>query len=138
MTALPNALRIPEVKQFQLPKIPTQQERHSYESSATLINLLGARIKEWRKAIPKDAEAVILAILANGTVIDAHRLVAQGHHGIVIEETLFSPDDSPGASPCMVVTQANLQLLCYVRQVPERREPRVTGFGVADADESTA
>jgi hypothetical protein len=135
-TALPNALRIPEV---QLPKIPTEEERHSYESSAMLINLLAARIKEWRKAIPKDAEAVIWAILANGMVIDVHRLVAQGHHGIVVEGTLLSPDDSPDASPCMVVAhQANLQLLCYVRQVPEPREPRVIGFGVADTDEPTA
>ncbi|PYK08412.1 MAG: hypothetical protein DME61_09930 [Verrucomicrobia bacterium] len=142
-TGLPNALRIPEVKSVPSPWTgrpkPTQEEQHYYESSATLIKFLEARIKEWRKAIPKDAEAVVLGILANGTVIDAHHLVAQGHHGIVIEGVLFSPDDSSGASPCMVVAhQANLQLLCYVRQVPKPRRPRVIGFGVVDADESTA
>src|SRR5262249_32994163 len=96
--------------------------------------LLAARVKEWRKAIPKDAEPVILAILANGTVIDAHRVSPQGHHGVLIEGTLFSPDD---ASPCIVVAhQANLQLLCYIRKVLEPREPRVIGFGVpGGADE---
>jgi hypothetical protein len=139
LTGLPNALRIPEVKPFQLPEIPNEEQRHSYESSARLIKLLAARINEWRKAIPKDAEPVILAILANGTVIDAHRLVPQGHHGIGIEGTLFSQDDSPNASPCMVVAhQANLQLLCYVRKVPKPRKPRVIGFGGADTDKSTA
>jgi hypothetical protein len=71
--------------------------------------LLAARVKEWRKAIPKDAEPVILAILANDTVVDAHRISPQGHHGVLIEGTLFSPDDASGASPCIVVAhQANL------------------------------
>jgi hypothetical protein len=130
---LPNALRIPEIK------IPTEQDRHGYESASTLIRLLAARIKEWRKAIPKDAEPVILAILANGTVVDAHRVSPQGHHGILIEGTLFSPGNASGGSPCMVVAhQANLQLLCYVRQVLEAREPRPIGFGVPGADDEKA
>ena len=107
---LPNALRIPDIE---LPKISTEQERHVYESSLALIRRLAARIKAWKTAIPKDAEAVILAILANGTVIEARRLSSEGHHGIVIEGTLFSPEDATGAAPCMVLAhQANLQLLC--------------------------
>lgn len=103
---------------FELPRIPTEEEKHAYESSGTLIRRLAMTIRMWRQQIPKDAQPVILAILANGTPVRVSRLIQEGHNGIIVEGKVAD-------SQCLVLAhQATLQLLCYVEHMEKPEKER--------------
>lgn len=136
MNRLPNlnlerAIRMPEIH---IPRMPTPEEQHAYESAGALIRRLAVRIRLWQTQIPKDAQPVILAILANGASIRVSRLIQDGHNGIIVEGTLND-------SPCMVLAhQGTLQLLCYVEQMQKPEKEKIPiGFqyqGKEQDDES--
>ena len=112
---LDRALAMPR---FEIPRMPTEEEKHAYESSGALIRRLAITINMWRGQVPKDAQPVILAILANGTPVRVSRLVQEGHNGIIV-------DGKVGDSPCLVLAhQATLQLLCYVEQMQKPEKER--------------
>ena len=107
-----------DVPHFEIPRVKTEEEKHAYESSGLLIRRLAMTIRMWRQQIEKDAQPVILAMLANGTTVRVARLVQEGHSGIIV-------DGKVGDSPCLLLAhQATLQLLCYVERIEKPEEKR--------------
>ena len=103
---------------FEIPRMPTEEEKHAYASSGAMIRRLAMTIRMWRKQIPKDAQPVILAILANGTPVRVSRLIQEGHNGVIVEGEVAN-------SPCLVLAhQATLQLLCYVEHMEKPENKR--------------
>ncbi|MCH8012905.1 MAG: hypothetical protein IIA61_13325 [Candidatus Marinimicrobia bacterium] len=117
---------LPRIEPFEFPptEIPTEKEKHEYESSRVFIKRLSQRIRLWRKKIPEDAQPVILAILSNGTQIKIHGLYEEGHNGIAIAGKIDNTD-------CLLLThQNNLQILCYIYRVEEEKDKFKIGFRV--------
>ena len=114
------SLQIPHIE---MPRFPTKEEQHAYESSGELLKRLAGTIKKWRMTIPKDAQPVVIAILSNGSAVRASRLIQEGHHGVRVEGVI-------GDSPCMVLAHQNtIQLLCYVEHMENPEKERSTiGF----------
>jgi hypothetical protein len=107
----------------------SHEKINDYRSSGELIRSLANTIKQWRKHMPKDAEPAIVAMLNGGLQVQVTRLVQESFHGIRIEGTA-------GGNPCMVLShQSNIELLCYVQQVPEEEPERRIGF-VIDGEET--
>ena len=105
------------------------QQVNDYRSAGGLIKSLANTIRAWRQHLPQDAEPAIVAILNGGLQISVSRLVQESFHGIRIE-------GSAGGNPCMVLThQNNVELLCYIEQVPAEAPQRKIGF-IVDGHES--
>ena len=124
--SLGRAMAMPRI---QIPPMPTEEEKHAYESSGALIKRLAITIRAWRQQIPQDAQPAILAILANGTAVRVSRLIQEGHNGVIVDGKV---DDSP----CLVLAhQSTLQLLCYIEHMEKPdRERLPIGFHYTGAD----
>jgi len=127
-----NAMQMPTIPA--MPRMPTTEERHAFESAGELLRRLALRIKLWQRVMPKDSQPVILAIMANGTPIRVTKLIEEGHNGIIVEGKIDN-------SPCMMLAHQNtLQLLCYVEQMSEpEKEKAPIGFqyqGQQEGEES--
>jgi hypothetical protein len=95
------------------------------ESNATrLTDHLGSF--ELKQPGPKYAQPVILAVLANGVLIEAHEFSEAGHHGIAIRGRL-----ADGSECLMLVHQASLQLLCRVVKTEDVKQRYPIGFRYA-------
>lgn len=118
---------IPRIALPKLPRMPTIEERHAYESSGALLSRLIVRVRAWRAKCPKDAQPVIWAVLPNGTVINVSSLGDEGHNGVVITGTLGEKEDE-----CMFLAhQSSLGLLCFIQKTREEKKRYRIGFSVA-------
>lgn len=92
-------------------------------SASGLLEELDMVVRAWREKVPPDAQVVILAILASGTVIEARDFSDAGPNGIAITARLSDGGD------CLVLThQASLQLLCRVVKIENPKERYSIGF----------
>ena len=89
-------------------------------SASGLLEALDTLVGQWRKELPPDAQPVILVVLTNGVVIEAHDFAEAGHNGIGIRGRL-----GDGSDCLVVVHQSSLQLLCRVVKTenPQQRYP---------------
>ncbi len=109
-------LALPKIVDISKIKIPTEAEKHFYESSGALIKHLAERIEFWKKSIQENSQPVILVILSNGVKIRAENLTQQGHNGIIIEGTIEEHH-------CMILAhQATLQILCYIEKIKDKKQ----------------
>jgi hypothetical protein len=113
------AVEMPRVY-MNMPKPPTDAERHGFESSAEFIRRLTNRISLWRAQLQPGVQPVILALLSNGLVIRVRSISEEGHNGIGIEGR---QEGGAGADYLILTHQANLQLLCYVEKAAELAPP---------------
>ena len=101
-----------------------KEKQRSEDSAGVLVSRLAAQVRRWQTSLPDDKQSIIVAVLANGTVIPVSRLESDGHHGLVIHGDL---DDSP----CMIVShQNNLTLLCTTTDKKSERDGRQIEFYV--------
>ncbi|MDD5141335.1 MAG: hypothetical protein PHY43_13875 [Verrucomicrobiales bacterium] len=119
-------LRIPAMNYppIQHIRMPTNEERHKFESAGVMVSRLAARINHWKKQLPQNQQAVVLAVLANGACVNVKQLSQESHHGILIEGDI-------DGSPCLLLChQDTLQILCYVEEVKKEEQRREIGFHV--------
>ena len=117
---------------FEIPKLPTNEERHAYESAGVLIERLAKRIEHWQSSLPEDAQPVILAVLPSGATVRVLSLAQESHHGIAITGLVENNE-------CLLLThQATLQLLCYVEIITAESPRRPIGFYVQSQATSSA
>lgn len=95
---------------------------HEKGSAKSLIVALSKEVRAWQGRLPADEQLIISAHLADGSVIDVHRVRAEGYSGIVIEGTLKG-------KRCLVAAHhATLQLVCYIEKVEKEEDRRTIGF----------
>ena len=100
---------------------PSSEEAHRYESAGALLDRLERTVKEWRAKLPPDAQPLIEAIVPGGWVV-VSEFVEQGHNGIAIR-------GKAGDRDCLLlVHQANLQLLCTIEKLDDRKQRTTIGF----------
>ena len=100
---------------------PTREESHEFESAGALLDRIERTIKEWRAKLPSDAQPLIEAIVPGGWIV-VSEFVEQGHNGIAIR-------GKAGDRDCLLlVHQANLQLLCTIDKLDEKKPPATIGF----------
>ena len=124
MPSLPSfehAYHFPEIE------IPSLEESHDYESSALLLERLAARIRgPWRQKLPEDAQPVVVALLPNTGTVRVVDLAEEGHNGVAIKGKIGDSD-----TECLLlVHQNNLQLLCFIEKVVEKKKRYRIGFSI--------
>jgi hypothetical protein len=113
-----------DISRFNMPEIPSIEDRHSYESSKDLIQSVIATIRQWKKSQPDTCQPAVLALLHGGVQIEVISLTNVSFHGLRIEGVL-------GGRPCVVLThQSTVQLLCYPAEPVKDRPRRKIGFCV--------
>lgn len=106
-----------DISRFEMPAMPSMEERHSYESSKNLIQSVVATIRQWKKSQPDAYQPAVMALLHGGVQIEVCSLTNVSFHGLRIEGLL-------GGRPCIVLAhQATVQLLCYPAE-PAKEQPR--------------
>ena len=119
--SLPGITGMPDIGEI-LAHMPAESQ-HRFESAGEFVKRLAHRVQKWRERLAEDEEPVILAVIANGSLIEVRSVGEDGHSGVVVEGAL-------DGSPCMFVShQASLQILCYTRKV-EPEERKKIGFHV--------
>ena len=109
---------------FDMPEIPSLEERHSYESSKDLINSVVTTIRQWKKSQPITCEPAVMALLHGGIQIEVSSLTNVSFNGLRIEGSL-------GGRPCVLLAhQATVQLLCYPAESVQEQPRRKIGFVV--------
>lgn len=123
MYKLPTSVRpLPRYDYSKL-KFPSQEEVHSYESSAEMVTRLAARIRAWKKELPADAQPVIIALVEGGVAVDVQSIGAEGHHGLAVQGLM-------GGKECLLLLhQSSVKLLCYI-ETAEPNVERKIGFSV--------
>jgi hypothetical protein len=117
-----SAYEIPVITMPALPTMPTQEERHSYESSSALIERLAIRVAEWKKKLPEDAQPKIICLSSNGLALDVRKIYAEGHNGIICE------GEVSGQPMVLMSHQAILQIACFIEKIEEPTKRYEIGF----------
>ncbi len=113
-----------DISRFEMPEMPTLEERHSYESSKDLIQSVVTTIRQWKKSQPVTCQPAVMALLHGGVQIEVNSLTNVSFHGMRIEGSL-------GGRPCVVLAhQATVQLLCYPAEPVNEQPRRKIGFVV--------
>lgn len=114
---------------YQIPKTHPVAAQKANDSAGGMLRRLAHTILKWREELPEDAQPVITAIASGGVQIMVERMSQESHHGIRIEGEM-------NGNPCMLlVHQANLELLCYIKKVQEVEFRRKIGF-IIDGEET--
>ncbi|MFH0851810.1 MAG: hypothetical protein V1876_03610 [Candidatus Peregrinibacteria bacterium] len=107
------------IPRISLPEIrmPSEAEKHEYESAGDFVSRLARQIHAWKKALPEDAQPVILAVLVNGLTVDAKHISADGHNVVRIVGHVDQMETM------VIAHQVTLQVMCYIKKLrPD--EPR--------------
>ena len=117
---------------------PTQEEQHRFQSAGEFVQRLAADIQIWLHAMAKNGADtgkrwVLRATLANGAMVDVHRLSASGHSMIKLEGVLVD------GTPCLLVAHHHsVQLLAFhIARKPEETTKREIGFHTGIGKEIT-
>ncbi len=91
-----------------------------------LLGRLAARIRAWRQKLPEDAQPVVVALLPNTGTVRVVKLAEDGHNGVAITGKIGDSD-----TECLLlVHQNNLQLLCFIEKVIEKKKRYRIGFSI--------
>lgn len=118
------SLPLLDASHWEMPDIPSLEERHSFESSKDLIQSLVVTIRQWKKSQSDACQPAVLALLHGGVQIEVSRLTNVSFHGLRIEGSL-------NGRPCVVLAhQATVQVLCYPAEPVKEQPRRKIGFVV--------
>ena len=107
---------------FELPPMPTPEERNEYQGASVLMSALAAEALQWKNGLPQNLRPAIIAILQGGLQIQVSSLSQVSFHGIKVEGTL-------DGRPCSLLAhQATFQLLCYAEEIKPDAPRRPIGF----------